>query len=171
MHFHALRIALFALAVATTQVWAQTGPSVTQIGTETLSVAEPYFKAYIARDWDRLELLLAGNGGFADPTATLVFGPVKHEGKAATLKNFRENYATISHMEFHRTRTLVFGEHAIYEGTLDWTLQLKGGKTAVTRGMPFITILRVVEGRVLEHRDFADYTPFLAAMRASQTGG
>jgi hypothetical protein len=37
--------------------------------------------------------------------------------------------------------------------------------------MPFITVLRVVRGQVLEHRDFADYTPFLAAMRAARAGG
>jgi ketosteroid isomerase-like protein len=162
---------ILSVALHATQVWAQQTPSFSQVGAKTQTVAEPYFKAYIARDWKRLEPLLADNGGFSDPTAAFVFGSVKFEGKAATLKNFREGYAAISHMEFHQMRAFVSGEHAIYEGTLDWTLELKGGKQAVTRGMPFISVLRVVDGRVMEHRDFADYTPFLAAMRAAKSGG
>lgn len=166
-----IRFFLLGLALTAATAWAQKGPSFSQTGLATRAVADPYFQAYIARDWDRLEPLLADAGGFADPTAALVFGPVRVDGKAATLKNFREGYAAIRHMEFHPMRTFVSGEHAVYEGTLDWTLALKSGKEAVTKGMPFITVLRVVEGRVLEHRDFADYTPFLAAMRAAQAGG
>ena len=160
-------VGLFLLA---TPVLAQKGPPFSQVSTETRAVADPYFSAYIARDWDRLELYLAEAGGFSDPTAALVFGTVQFDGKAATLKNFREGYAAIKHMEFHQMRAFVSGEHAIYEGTLDWTLELGDGKQAVTKGMPFITVLRVVQGRVLEHRDLADYTPFLAAMRAARAG-
>ena len=163
------RFAAIGLALVPVQAWAQNPPSsFSQASQETQAVADPYFKAYIARDWDHLEPLLADQGGFADPTATLVFGPVKFEGKQATLKNFREGYAAIKHMAFHPIRTFVSGDHAIYEGTLDWTLELRDGKQAVTEGMPFITVLRVADGHVLEHRDFADYTPFLAAMKAAR---
>ncbi len=163
-----LGCAVIVLAVMAVPSWAQDKPSFGEIGSKTRAVADPYFKAYVARDWDRLEPLLADGGGFADPTASLVFGSVRFDGKAATLKNFREGYAAIRHMAFHPMRSFVSGEHAVYEGTLDWTLELKGGKQAVTQGMPFITVLRVVDGQVLEHRDFADYTPFLAALRAAR---
>lgn len=159
----AVGLALFAAPVR-----AQQGPSFSQVSVETRAVADAYFSAYIARDWDRLAPHLADAGGFSDPTAALVFGSVQFEGKVATLKNFREGYAAIEHMAFHPMRAFVSGEHAIYEGTLDWTLALGNGKQAVTKGMPFITVLRVVRGHVLEHRDFADYTPFLAAMRAAR---
>lgn len=160
-----------ALTLVAAPVWAQGKPSFAEIGAKTQAVADRYFSAYVARDWDRLEPLLADNGGFSDPTASLVFGSVQAAGKAATLKNFREGYAAIRHMAFHPMRSFVSGEHAVFEGTLDWTLELKGGKQAVTQGMPFITVLRVVEGQVLEHRDFADYSPFLAAVRAARAGG
>lgn len=165
------RHAIVCLALLASQVWAQGKPSFAQVSAETRTVAAAYFRAYIARDWDVLAPLLAEGGGFSDPTASMVFGSVKFEGKEATLKNFREGYAAIKHMEFHEMRAFVSGDHAVFEGTLDWTLELRGGKQAVTRAMPFITVLRVVGGRVLEHRDFADYTPFLAAMRAAQAGG
>lgn len=166
-----IRFVVLGLALFAAQGWAQNGPSFGQVSAQTRAVADPYFKAYIARDWDRLEPLLADAGSFTDPTAALVFGSVEFEGKAAMLKNFREGYAAIRHMAFHPLRVFVSGEHAIYEGTLDWTLELRNGRQAVTQGMPFVTVLRVVHGRVLEHRDFADYTPFLAAMRAGQAGG
>lgn len=81
-----------------------------------------------------------------------------------------EGYAAIKHMAFHQTRVFVSGEHAVFEGTLDWTLELSDGKQAVTRAMPFMSILRVVDGKVVEHRDYADYAPFLAAVRAARQG-
>lgn len=37
--------------------------------------------------------------------------------------------------------------------------------------MPFLTILRVAKGQVVEHRDFADYAPFLDALRKAKAGG
>ncbi|MBP7080287.1 MAG: nuclear transport factor 2 family protein [Rhodocyclaceae bacterium] len=170
MHLTLIRLVVVAILLITSHAWAQTGSSFGQVSSDTRAAADRYFRAYISRDWDQLAPLLADAGGFTDPTAALVFGSVKHEGKASTLKNFREGYAAITHMEFHQVRAFVSGEHAIYEGTLDWTLGLKNGKEAVTRGMPFITVLRVVNGRVLEHLDYADYTPFLAAMQAAQAG-
>lgn len=103
-------------------------PTYAQAIEATRGVAEPYFEDYIARQWDRLAPLLAEQGGFEDPTAALVFGPVKQQGKAATLKNFREGYAAIRHMAFHPSRVFYAGEHAVFEGTLDWTLALAGGQ-------------------------------------------
>lgn len=157
-----------ALGLGLPAVASAAPPTFAQASQATRSVAEPYFEAYIARQWDRLAPLLAEQGSFEDPTATLVFGPVKQAGKAATLQNFRDGYAAIRHMAFHASRVFVSGEHAVFEGTLDWTLALAGGRQAVTTGMPFITVLRVVDGRVVEHRDYADYTPFLAAVKAAR---
>ncbi len=35
--------------------------------------------------------------------------------------------------------------------------------------MPFITILRIVNGQVIVHQDLADYSPFLAAVRLAKS--
>ena len=164
---HLRCLALF-LVILSPSLWAHNAPSYDQASQATKNVADAYFKAYIARDWDRLEPLLSKTVGFVDPTAALVFGSVKVQGKAATMKKFRTGYAAIRHMEFHQIRAFHSGEYAVYEGTLDWTLELDNGKQAVTKGMPFVTVLRVVNGHVLEHRDLADYAPFLAAMRATR---
>jgi len=163
-----VRILAIALAAQHCHAWAQSGPSFAQVADATRKVAEPYFAAYIARDWDVLAPLLADAGSFADPTATRVFGEVRFVGKPAAMKNFREGYAAIRQMEFKRSRAFFSGEHAIFEGSLDWTLSLGEGKEAVTKAMPFVTVLKVVGGQVVEHQDFADYAPFLAAVRAAR---
>ena len=36
--------------------------------------------------------------------------------------------------------------------------------------MPFLSILRIEDGLVVSHRDYADYAPFLAAARAPRNG-
>lgn len=128
-------------------------------------LAERYFAAYIALDWDVLAPMLAEQGSFADLTAEPVFGEVKADGKAAMMKNFREGYAGISHMQFNRTRAFTSGGVAVFEGTLDWDYTLESGKVVVTREMPFVTILKLVDGKVIEHRDYADYQPFIDAYK------
>jgi hypothetical protein len=150
---------------------AQQASNFEHAASATQSVAEPYFAAYIARDWHRLEPLLADTGRFSDPTALPVFGVVLHEGKVAALKNFRDGYASITHMAFHQSRMFFSGQHAVFEGTLDWTLSLGEGKHAVTKGMPFVTVLKVVNGQVVDHQDLADYAPFVAAVRKVRAGG
>ena len=137
----------------------------------TQVVAEKYFAAYIARDWDKLERLLAEEGSFTDPTAEPVFGAVQSLGKPAVMKNFREGYAQLKYMRFNRMRTVFSGKHALFEGTLDWALTLEGDRVAVTNAMPFLTILRVEGGLVVEHTDFADYQPFIDAYKKAKAGG
>lgn len=148
---------------------AQDRPSFARASTATQIVAEPYFDAYIARDWSRLEPLLSNEAHFVDPTAQLVFGSVDFAGKSAVMKNLQENYAAIAHMDFKKSRSFFSGEYAVFEGALDWSLALGDGRTAATTNMPFITILRVVNGQVIAHQDLADYSPFLAAVRLAKS--
>ncbi len=173
MRVTCLRRTAVAVALCSTvqAALAQQPTAFEQAAKATQHVAEPYFAAYIARDWDRLAPLLAEAGSFSDPTATAVFGEVRHAGKAAAMKNFREGYAAITHMEFRRTRAFYSSNHAVFEGTLDWTLNPGAGKVATTTGMPFITILHVASGPVRSHQDLADYAPFLEAVRKARSGG
>lgn len=153
---------LFLLTMALN---TQAAPRIGEVSEATRAVAETYFNAYIARDWQVLEPLLAEDAVFTDPSAEPVFGKVELNGKQATVKNFRDNYAAITHMQFHKSRAFYFGAFAVFEGNLDWTLNLGHGQTRVTTGMPFISILRIEAGKVREHRDYADYHQFLEAGR------
>lgn len=136
-----------------------------QITAETSPVADAYFRAYIALDWDALEPLVGKDASFRDPTAEHVFGGKLFEGKDAVMAHFRQGYAGVSWMKFAPTRTIKAGNYAIYEGDLSWSIKLRaGGKLETT--MPFVCILRVEDGKVVEHRDHGDYAPFLKGLEA-----
>lgn len=161
---------LSAGLILATQVRAGAQPSplsYAQASDQSQQVGEAYLAAYIARDWAALEPLLAEHGNFADPTAELVFGTVQRRDRADTMRGFREGYAAITQMAFRRERAFFSGHYAVFEGRLDWTLALQDGRHVATQGMPFVVVLRVEQGRVVEHRDLADYHPFVAAHRAA----
>ena len=167
----ALLLACLGCAAVPMTVTAADRPEVSRV-----EVAQSYFDAYIARDWAELANWLDDSGSFRDPTATAVFGPVQANGKIAMLEFFQRNYAAIEGMRFEPMRMLQGGDYVIFEGTLEWDLRLTDGVLVSTRDMPFLTILHLHDGRVTEHLDYADYTPFLAAHRAAtkasgSTGG
>ena len=130
-------------------------------------VADAYFAAYTSRDWDALEPLLAEDASFQDPTATHIFGGVLSEGRDAMMQRFRIGYAGISHMAFVTNRVLHSGETAIYEGALHWGLDLGDG-TLVDSVTPMVIVLTVEDGKVVRHRDYVDYAPFLHAVRKAR---
>lgn len=72
-------------------------------------------------------------------------------------------------MSFNSSRQWVSGDIAIFEGTLDWQIEITEDGVVDTHDMPFITILELKNGRVFHHRDYADYTPFLEAYAASNS--
>lgn len=158
----ALSFALVAAPLA-----AQERPRFDDVSAATAPVGEAYFAAYIARDWDALEPLLADAASFRDPTAELVFGGALADGKPAMMALFHEGYAGITQMEFRPARTLHSGNYTIFEGELDWAVDMGDG-TAVASVMPIVTILRIEDGLVVSHRDYADYAPFIAAARAAR---
>ncbi|MGP1281656.1 MAG: nuclear transport factor 2 family protein [Parasphingopyxis sp.] len=164
--FRALPLAI-ALALPAAPLAAQERPSFDDAGAATQPVGHAYFDAYIARDWDALEPLLADDASFHDATAELVFGGAEAEGKAAMMTLFRDGYEGITRMTLRPMRNFHSGHYSVFEGELDWALRLDDGME-VASVMPFVTILRVEDGRVVSHRDFADYAPFLAALRAAR---
>jgi len=131
------------------------------------AVAERYFAAYVAKDWRGLGELLAEDGSYADRTAELVFGNVLHKGKEAVLRFFGSGYADVQ-MRYHPMRTIFTGHYAVFEGNLDWSMGVASGKTVKTDAMPFVVILRIENGLVVEHRDYADYHPFMETLRKSR---
>lgn len=132
----------------------------------TRDVASDYLQAYIARDWDRLETLLGDEASFEDPTAKLVFGGGIRQGKPAMMTMFREGYSSITDMRFDEQLRFAAGNIAVFEGVLTWTALHQGG-VPVTAEMPFVVILEVEDGKVVSHRDHADYAPYLEARAAA----
>ena len=162
-------------AALTLSLWLATGapaapaaPSLADISARTERVAEAYMQAYVARDWDRLAPLLAAEARFQDPTAALVFGGQFPAGKDTVLKFFREGYAAIQTMAFERSSAFFSGHHAVFVGHLAWSLKLRDGRVVHTR-MPLVTVLTLNEAdQVVDHRDLADYQPFVDAERRTR---
>jgi hypothetical protein len=142
-------------------------PSHAAITAATAPVADAYFTAYIANDWPALEPLLAESATFQDPTATRIFGGVLSEGRTAMMERFRTGYASLTHMEFTKNRSLISDESALYEGALHRGMDLGDG-TLVDCVTPMVIVLTVVDGKVTRHLDYVDYAPFVAAMRKAR---
>ena len=139
-------------------------------GEATRLIVEPYFAAYMDRNWDRLETLLHDQATLHDPTAEQLFGTPPQTGKQTVMANLRKTYAGILDMRMNRTRAIFSSHYAVLEGTLDWTIRIGADKELRTPAMPFVVVLRVQDGKVIEHRDYADYSPFIEAfsqLRAS----
>ena len=58
-------------------------------------------------------------------------------------------------------------DHAIFVGQLSWTYQQEQQKLVVEK-MPIVVVLQMADGRVVSHRDYADYRPYFAAEAASR---
>lgn len=160
--------ALLALGpVMPNSAWAQAaaGPDAyAAAGEATSKVAGAYFAAYVALDWDALEPYLADNASFSDPTAELVFGNPPTEGRDAMMAKFRTGYAGIEEMHFDQDRVIYSGNLALFEGRLGWTLHLRDGNVLKSE-MPYVAVIRVDDGKVVSHRDYGDYSSFIAGMQ------
>lgn len=136
-------------------------------GAATASVADAYFQAYVAMDWDRLETLLGDEATVRDPTSDKLFGASESVGKATVMANFRKTYARLSNMSFDKSRVIHSGDFALYEGALNWTIDMGDGRHVTTK-TPMVVVLEVRNGKVVHHRDYVDYAPFIAAEKASR---
>ncbi len=125
-------------------------------------VGTRYLNAYIEQDWDVLSELLAEESKFDDPTANLVFGPVVQQGKAQIMKYFVENYLDFD-MSIVINETFFSGNIAMFNVSLDWSFQNEGRQINIHK-MPMMVVLRIEEGKVLEHRDYVIYDKLLNAL-------
>ncbi|MBQ0772729.1 MAG: hypothetical protein KBT59_12840, partial [Sphingomonadales bacterium] len=89
------------------------------------------------------------------------------DGRTAMMERFRTGYASLTHMEFTKNRSLISDESALYEGALHWGIDLGDG-TLVDCVTPMVIVLTVVDGKVTRHLDYVDYAPFVAAMRKAR---
>jgi ketosteroid isomerase-like protein len=135
---------------------------------QTKAVAEPYFSAYIARDWAALETLMHTEVSWRDPTAEQLFAGMAVRGKSTALDHLRKIFSGILNMDAHVTRRLFSANHAIFESALDWTSALENGKSMTIRATPFVVVLRIQDGKVVEHTDYADYHGFISEYHRSR---
>jgi ketosteroid isomerase-like protein len=129
---------------------------------EAQNVGEPYFEAYIRRDWDKFESLLHVHAVWSDPTAQQLFGTERPSGKKEVAAHLRRTFAGITHMKAHVKRALFSSNFAVFEAELDWSVAVRNGESVEVKGAPFVVVLRIEDGRVIEHTDYADYRSFIS---------
>ena len=126
----------------------------------TKEVATKYFKAYIGLQFDAMKPLVHEAISFEDPTAKLVFGGKKIEGKQQVFENFKAGYASILEMKQESIRTIFSSDTGVFEINLTWKLKVSKTKTIRIK-MPLIVVLTIENGKVIKHRDYGDYNYFV----------
>jgi ketosteroid isomerase-like protein len=133
-----------------------------------LDVGERYLEHLHAFEVDELEKLLAPSASFSDPTAALVGGPWKHEGRAAILESVRTTRESTRRSRHRIDSSFSAGEYAVFALTLSTVIDGKphGIDGDVELAVAAVTILRVVDGKVVEQLDLVDHGSLLLQIDA-----
>ncbi|MHC4822617.1 MAG: nuclear transport factor 2 family protein [Planctomycetota bacterium] len=122
--------------------------------------AEAYLATYLARDYPAMLPFMAEDAVFTDPTSTMFGEPLHFEGAQVIVDWLIEVGAGVESVEFLVDRSFISGEFAVFEGTYRTTGSGAGlghpdlHTTLAHRG---ITMIRVVDGKVVLHHDLIDY--------------
>lgn len=156
-----MRNLIFVTILCSLVLFAQTPRSTAFADTteRTRTVAERYMQYYLTMDVQAMGALMHDAITFEDPTARLIFGSQKHEGKDSVLAAMRMSVNSITGMRPEHIRQFASGNTLVSELTLRWSFLSRSGKT-VTITTPLVIVLMVQDGKVIWHRDYGDYTTF-----------
>jgi ketosteroid isomerase-like protein len=120
----------------------------------TREVTDRYLELTGAREYDQLLEVYSPDAVFHDPTGEVFGGPVA-EGPvsgAARIVQMQKGWG-LAAVEFPVTADFTVGEYSLYRGM--FRAQYEGSSKWLA--FPFVTVLRVVSGRIAERTDFGDY--------------
>ncbi len=147
-----------------------------ELTTSTKIVSERYFEQYAKLGFDSMAMDMSENYNFEDPTAKVIFNGLNIEGKDKAIANFKANY-TFFNVSIPTIRRYFSGNYGIFEGTYKFSTYTPK-KEVISFELPITIIIKVENGKVVEHRDFADYQAYLsqyqkemARLRAKASGG
>lgn len=129
-------------------------PLQAQETTDTRSVTDRYIELTFDRQYDELLDVYASDAVFFDPTGDVFQGRVAEgpvEG-AEEIVTLQKSWG-IADADFDIRASFTVGEYSLYRGTL--TIQFGGSELAFE--VPFMTVLRSRDGRVIERTDFGEY--------------
>lgn len=154
------KILLILLAFVSISAFAQKNTIFNDRTSITKEVASKYFKAYFNLDFDTMKSIMHDSISFNDPTAKYLFGGKKVVGKINVYDNFKKSYASIIEMKQETIRTIFSSNTGVFELNLVYKFN-NDPDQIITIEMPLIVILKVENGKVIEHRDYADYNYFM----------
>lgn len=134
-------------------------------------VGTKYFQAYLDQRHDVMEQLYAPEVSFQDPTAAYFGGPSStlYQGRDSVVAMMDRVFQPISHFAFDVEDAWFSNHHAVFMGTVRFTLIAAANGTAedVTFEHSAVFVITVVDGQVVAHRDFVDYSTFRDQLQAA----
>jgi hypothetical protein len=128
-------------------------------------IAESYLNALYAFDFDALQTLLASDATFNDPTGESLAGTeISYLGRDAIISGFEASSAILRDASFEVHGGFDSGEYVVLNLTYRFEVNGEAFGTPgawIPIAMPAVTILRTINGIVLEHLDHADYDEFM----------
>lgn len=139
-------------------IYSQKRKSFQDVSSETEKISRVYFQHYLDLEFDKMGEYLTKESTWADDTAKDVWGSGQLiTGKDSIVHKLKDGYKTIQHMSIRHVRDMFTGTYAIFEVIIDYTSQRPGG-IKKSFSLPAIFMFRVQNGKVILHRDFADYS-------------
>lgn len=140
-----------------------------EVEPELERIARSYLEAYFGRRFAELEALQAEGVVFQDPTAAMIGGGRRIEGRAAVRANFERAFTGSLAFAFEPVCSFFFQHHAVAAGTCTFSFSGAALGLEVERAdfeLPLLVALEIRDGEVVEHRDYADYATYLAQLAA-----
>jgi len=127
--------------------------------------AGEYLAAYVEQRHDDMAALLAPGVLFQDPTAQIFAadGGVARRGDDVVMAAICEGFAPVFEFGMEVEKAVYTNHHAIFMGTCSYTLE--GAALGIQRESASfehqsVVIVEVVEGKVVTHLDYLDYSTF-----------
>jgi ketosteroid isomerase-like protein len=148
-------------------------PRVARAQTHQLSpfeIAESYLDALYSFDFGTLRTLLASDATFRDPTGDALAGTeISYHGRDAVLSQFEASASTLRNARFEVRSGFDSGEYVVLN--LIYRFEVEGeafgaSDAWIPVAVPAVTILRIVDGRIQEHLDHADYDELVRQVEA-----
>lgn len=128
------------------------------------SVAQQYLNAIETMNWTQMEALLADDAVYSDPTMTYFDqNPVHRLGSSNIVNFWRSSSEESGTSKISYTTTQCFETAGYYVVNLDIDVRVAGAYWRVDKewiNLPgkVVSIVRVTDGEVSEHRDYVEYS-------------
>lgn len=129
-------------------------------GSAAMRIAMDYIDAYGAFDLERVETFYAEDAVFTDPTSfefTDFGAPYHWEGREAIIRELHElkTESGVVAVTYKSSQVYEASGRVVFVADLQPVYNTKEG--VVRTQVPIVTIVTVRNGKVIEHRDYADY--------------
>lgn len=163
-----MRLGLIGLTVVACGCFPR--PVLAQESPSLLEIAESYLDALYSSDFGTVRALLASDATFRDPTGEAVAGAeINYHGRDTIIAAFEASMGTLRHASFDIHSGFDSGQYVVLD--LTYRFEIDGDAFGhpgvwIPIEMPAVTILRIVNGKVQEHLDHADYDEFTRQVEA-----